>query len=340
LVLVAVRPPAIFRRVHRRTRLCFEVCGLTDQGLQREANEDSFVVRPDLGLFVVADGVGRSPAGGLASSLAVREIERYFEQSRERHSHARQTPGVIRGRLVRAFASADRRVYEAGQCHPQHKDMLTTLAAIAVVRDRVVVAHIGDSRVYRLRARDVYRGLDYRWGDSVIERLTKDHNGLEDPARPRPNVNDVASYARLQLLTRVIGHGEPLHVPTRIERVEPDDTFLVCTDGLHGVLWEDQFEPALRYIAGLRKAKDPERALALPHLQCAWMVDRVKQRNAPDNVTVIVVRVRRGHGRWRTERSIGCVVHAPPRQPLRVPAAVTPDRREDDTEVDADEDEA
>jgi protein phosphatase len=323
--------------VRRRTRLCFEVCGLTDQGLQREANEDSFVVRPDLGLFVVADGVGRSPAGALASSLAVREVEHCFELSRARHLHARRTPSMVRGCLSRAFASADRRVFEAGRRYPQHQGMVTTLAAIAVVRDCVVVAHIGDSRVYRLHAKDVYRGLRHLWGDPVIERLTRDHNGLEDPDYPRENATDAASCARLQLLTRVIGHGEPLYVPTRIERVEPDDTFLVCTDGLHGVLWEAQFEPALRYLAGLRKAKDPERALALPFLQCAWLVDRVKQRNAPDNVTAIVVRMRKGRGRWRTERSIGCVVHAPPRQPLRVTAVVTPDRREDDADVDADD---
>lgn len=304
---------------------------MTDQGLRREANEDSFVVRPDLGLFIVADGLARSPAGALASALAVREVERVFEQARRRGSRARQTPSVVRGRLMRAFASANRRVFEAGQRHPQHKGMSTTLAAVAVVGDRVVVAHIGDSRVYWLHARDVYRGLKYQQlGGSVIERLTRDHNGLEDPARPRPKTRDAASDAKLQLLTRVIGHREPLQVPTRIMKVKPDDTLVVCTDGLHGVLWEVQFEPALRFIAGLRKAMDPERALALPYVQCAWMVNRVKQRNAPDNVTVIVVRMRKGRGRWRTQRSIGCVVHAPPRHPVQVVADAEPDEQQDD----------
>jgi hypothetical protein len=66
-----------------------------------------------------------------------------------------------------------------------------------------------------------------------------------------------------------------------------------------------------------------------PYVQCGWMVDRVKQRTAPDNVTLIVVRMRKGRGRWHTQRSIGCVVHAPPRQPLRVVASAAPKEPED-----------
>ena len=306
---------------------------MTDQGLQRELNEDSFVVRPDLGLLVVADGVSRSPAGALASALAVREVERCFDRARERAKHAGETPSAVRGRLVRAFVSADRRVFEAGRHHPPHEGMITTLAAIVLVRDRVVVAHIGDSRVYRMRARDVHRKVAYRGGEPVIQRLTQDHNGLEDPEVPRPEVND-GNLGRLQLLTRVIGHGKVLRVPTRIERVKPDDTLVVCTDGLHGVLWEIQFEPALRFISALRKAKDPDRRLALPYVQCAWMVDRVKQRKAPDNVTVIVARMRKGRGRWRTDRAIGSVVHAPPRQPWQAPRALPRKRTDEDEDVD------
>ena len=95
----------------------------------------------------------------------------------------------------------------------------------------------------------------------------------------------------------------------RVERVEPHDSYLLCTDGLHGVLWDDQIEPVLRSPGGLRRAWDPPGALSLPHLQCLWLVDRVKQRGAFDNVTMVVASFRKGRGRWPTERSIGSVVH-------------------------------
>src|SRR5262245_38431977 len=123
--------------------------------------------------------------------------------------------------------------------------------------------HIGDSRVYRLRGRDVDHGLKARWGDDeVIERLTKDHTVAEDPERDYDDA--IASPSELQLLTRVIGRGEGLRVTTRIEKIEPGDSLLLCTDGLHGVLWETQFQLPLRCARSLREAKDPQYRMALP----------------------------------------------------------------------------
>ena len=289
----------------RRT-LRFQCAGITDIGLVRAANQDSFVVRPDLGLFVVADGVCRGPAGALAAALAVKEVERSFEQAHRRGAPTAPSVGAVRGLLVRAFARAEARVVEARRLHPQHDGMVTTLAAMAVAGRRVVIAHLGDSRVYRLRGRDIDRTRERRYerGD-VLQRLTIDHNLAEDPDYR----DELASSTRRQLLTRVIGHGDRWEVPVRVERVEPGDTYLLCTDGLHGVLWDHQIEPALRLPGGLRRAWDPGGALALPQLQCFWLIDRVKQRGAFDNVTMVVASFRNGRGRWPTQRSIGSVVH-------------------------------
>jgi protein phosphatase len=298
---------------------------MTDPGLQRDANEDAFVLRPDLGLFVVADGISQSRAGALAAALAVREVERCFEQLRRRGAPGRRTAGEARGHLVRAFERANRRVLEAGQRHPQHRGMSTTLAAMVVARDRVVLAHLGDSRIYRLRGRYVDRRGKYRWEPEVIEQLTTDHTLADDPDLAGPRTTDPR---RRQLLTRFIGHGGLLRVATRVEKVGPNDTFLLCTDGLHGVLTEALLEAPLRYVGALRRARDPERALPLPHVQCAFLVGRVKERKAPDNVTLLVARFRKGRGRWQTQRATGCVVHAPPRDEAGF--ARPPERKRDE----------
>jgi len=296
---------------------------MTDRGLQRPDNQDSFVVRPDLGLFVVADGVGRSPAGALASALAVQEVERRIERAHRRDAPSRPTASAMRGRLATAFTCADARVFDAGRRDPQHGGMVTTLAAMVIAHDRVVIAHIGDSRIYRLRGRDIDRTRSRGWWNrTVLEQLTRDHTVAEDPAYRGRGLD----RAELQKLTRVIGHGDVSHVPVRVETVEPEDTFLLCTDGVHGVFFDHQMEPPLRSPGGLRRAKDPEGRIALPDLQCRWLVDRAKQRGAPDNVTLVVVRFKKGRGQCPTVREIGSVVHARAPGPLP-PAAVPPATR-------------
>ena len=288
-------------------------------------------MRPDLGLLVVADGVSGSGAGGLAAALAVREVERFFEAARRRGASSRMTAKVARARLVRAFAAARRRIRAAARRHRRRAGMTTTMVAMVVVRDRVVMAHLGDSRVYRLRG--LY--IDHRRGrvygrEQEIERLTLDHNGLEDEAwRARHSEHELASRADLQLITRVVGERAMVRVNTRLEKVEPGDTFVLCTDGLHGVLLDWLIEAPLRYVSFLRDVMVQARDMAVPDAQCTWLVEKVKQRKAPDNVTVVVARIKKGRGRFRTERGIGHVVHA---STYRAPWVPLPEEDEDEDE--------
>jgi serine/threonine protein phosphatase PrpC len=304
----------------RQRRFSVEVAGMTDLGLERVQNQDSFAVRPDLGLFVVADGVANAPAGGLAAALAVREIERSFERFRRRGAPFRLTPREAERRLVDAFARADARVCKARRQHPQHDGMITTLAAMVVAGGQVVVGHVGDSRVYRLRGQHIER-RHLQGFMSAIEPLTADHTVTsdkewrathrDDPDRDDPN--------KQRLLTRVIGHGEQPRAGIYTEKVAPEDTFLVCTDGLHGVLWNELLAAPFCYPVSLRKVMGSACTLPLPLMQCSFLMEQVKKRGAPDNVTLIVVRIKRGRGRWRTQRGIGWVVHAPP---LNIPWVV------------------
>lgn len=283
---------------------------MTDPGLVRERNEDSFLVRPDLGLFAVADGVATSSAGGLAAALAVRELERCFERARARRASSRWDFRAARGCLVRAFADADRRVSEAGLEHPQHDGMITTLAAMVVARNRVVLGHVGDSRVYRLRGRDIQPGDAFpfredRYVRAKIERLTRDHNGFEDPERDSTETDP----AQLRLLTRVVGR-QP-RVTIRVVKLDPGDTLMLCTDGLHGVMTKKSLEMPFRFARGLGHIVGPAWSMALTQVQCLWLINEVMWYGAPDNVTLVVVRFKKGRGRWSTLRGIDHVIHAP-----------------------------
>jgi protein phosphatase len=221
---------------------------------------------------------------------------------------------AARGCLLRGIARADRRVAAAERAHPQHKGMTTTLAAMVVVRDRVVLAHVGDSRIYRLRGRyvDHEAPLGWRARSRALQRLTRDHNGAEDREwRARNPDAENQTPAERRYLTRYIGGDGPSWATIRIEKVAPDDTYLLCTDGLHDLISPERFAPALQYPGGLRRSFDRDCTMALTELQCAWLLAEVKDRGAHDNVTMIVARFKKGRGRWTTERGIGFVVHGP-----------------------------
>ena len=216
-------------RMHRPNRpLSFEAAGRTDRGKVREVNEDSVAVRSDIGLFVVADGLARSPGGAVASSLAVRAIVRFFERSRRLSPLDLRHAEEERSRLVRAFRRANERIAAAARREPEHYRMATTLAALALVGNRAVLAHVGDSRVYRVRA-------------GRLERLTADHSVGEDATwrAENPGAPDLDNPAKQHLLTEVVGRGEPFWIATRIEPILRGDVLLVATDGLWGALWDD-----------------------------------------------------------------------------------------------------
>jgi serine/threonine protein phosphatase PrpC len=128
---------------------------------------------------------------------------------------------------------------------------------------------------------------------------------------------------------------DPWRVRGRVEKVEPEDTFLLCTGGVHGVFYDHQIEPPLRSPGGLRSAKDPEGRIALPDLQCRWLLDRAKQRGAPDNATLVVVRFKKGRrGRWPTRTGDPGASSTPgppgPLPPAAVARAARRSARDDD----------
>ncbi len=254
------------------SKLMLRAHGATDVGQLREHNEDVILVRKDMGLFVLADGAGGHNAGDVAADLACRGIVEHMVSTAR---SAATEPEFDRfgistqaRRLSVAVHHANRKVVELSQASEQHHGMGTTVVVAYYARqhDTLHVAHVGDSRCYRLRNKN-------------LESLTQDHSLLTDVLEQRPEL-DEARLARLpkHVVTRALGMGPSVRVSVRSHRIVGGDRYLLCSDGLSGVINADQ-------IATLLEQKQP------PHTIVQHLIDLANQCGAPDNVAAIVLAV-------------------------------------------------
>lgn len=255
--------------------------------MRRPVNEDSYCVRPDLGLFVVADGLGGHPGGQLASRLAVEAIEATIAGTIDPTEAARlevEQTGDLDRRLRDAFHVAyERLAVIAGETADLH-GMATTVAAVlldtapdegAGGSRRAVVGHIGDSRVYRLH-------------EDLFERLTSDHSWVEEQVKAGLLDGDAArSHPWRSLITRAVSSSEDEPEP-EMRRVvlSAGDWLLVCSDGLSSVLTDDQIGTVLRQHGGPTPGSPEDRS---EETICQSLVHMANLAGGPDNITVIVV---------------------------------------------------
>ena len=232
-----------------------EKAALSDVGRARQGNEDSYLERSPL--FAVADGMGGARAGEVASQLAVETVLRVY----------REDEGEPLTALRDALLAANRTVHGESVQHPERDGMGTTCTAVVVREAEGWLAHVGDSRIYRIRAGGIEQLTD---DHSLVAQLVRDHHITADQARTDPRRN---------VVTRSVGIGpqvevdaEPLPGP-----LAAGDTLLLCTDGLHGLVTDEE-------LAKLGAGPDLERA-------CSDMIELTRRRGAPDNVSVILARL-------------------------------------------------
>ena len=247
----------------------------TDPGVRRPVNEDAYCARPDLGLFIVADGMGGHAAGEVASRLAVEVIEAFvasraddpgatcLTDDSEADTGLASGPGLLRA----AFVAANQRLAAAIARDSGLRGMATTAAAVRVEQGRdPVVAHIGDSRVYVLRG-------------GHLERLTEDHSWVEEQVRA--GVLDATAARRhpwRSVVTRALNGAEDPKVDAFTVRLEAGDRVLVCTDGLSSVVADETIAHVLGGGADLAGI-------------CRQLVDLANAEGGPDNITAIVLEV-------------------------------------------------
>jgi PPM family protein phosphatase len=200
----------------------------TDRGLKRQTNQDSILVNPDLGIYVLADGMGGHSGGEVASALAVQIIEEVFTKSRN-------SPKSPRERIELAYKEASRRIYDmAAKTHPELAGMGTTLVMIFVHEDKVYFGNVGDSRSY------LYRG-DQLW------QLSEDHSVINQQIRSGTMSEDQAKvYVGKNVITRSVGYEREVEVDVLEREALADDLYLLCSDGLSGMVNDHKIRDILR----------------------------------------------------------------------------------------------
>ncbi len=230
--------------------------GCTDRGLKREHNEDAYAILEDHHLFLIADGMGRHAAGEVASRLCVEAIREVFQKG-DFGSSAPAGLAKRAARLRSAILVANERVLSASKSNEAYAGMGTTVVAayFAPNNQRAYIAHVGDSRCYRVR-----RG--------ELTQLTTDHTlgaaGIQG--------------SRSSVLARALGVEENVEVDVTTEASLPGDVYLLCSDGLSRMLSGDEIR------ATLVAASDLENATKA-------LVEEANKRGGRDNITTILVRV-------------------------------------------------
>lgn len=234
----------------------------TDTGRQRPANEDSFLARSPL--FAVADGMGGAQAGEVASRMAVEVLHEGLGGA--------GTDGTVAERLRDQVVEANHRIHERAQSDSRNAGMGTTLTAAYVDERRLVVVHVGDSRLYRVRA-------------GVLERLTRDHSLVEELVRQgRLTPEEAAEHPQRSIITRALGPESEVAVDSEVLRVEDDDLFMVCSDGLTAMLSDTQ-------ISDILNAGTPEGDRQPLQVHVDALVDAANEAGGRDNITVLLFRV-------------------------------------------------
>ncbi len=242
----------------------------TDVGQKREHNEDRVLVRNDLRLYVVADGAGGHNAGDVASALAVKSIANYFEATEPEVATLPTIDkfGLPRSarRLSAAIHKANRDVVEISKKNNRFKGMGTTIVAVRLSEDGRLLhlAHVGDSRCYRLRA-------------GYLDQITEDHSLINDVLEERPEI-DEAVMAKLprHVVTRALGMADKVRVTVRSVVIAPGDRYLLCTDGLSGPLGNAAI------AEGLSADRTAEELVQ-------GFIASANEAGGPDNIGVVVV---------------------------------------------------
>src|SRR5687768_13039675 len=245
----------------------------SDAGLKRSSNEDSYSTRPDIGLFVVADGMGGHVAGEVASRVAVEAIEAFIAETAGADKNRTwpfgfdPTVSLESNRLRAAFRIANHKIAAAIADSHDLRGMATTASAVLIGSHGASVAHVGDSRVYVLRK----AGLD---------QITHDHSWAEEQVRAGTLSPTAArQHPWRNVVTRALSGGEDPEVDLTQIKPQAAERYLLCSDGLFSVVTDEQ-------IATLMG----DRGLSLDQV-CQRLIEAANTAGGPDNITALVLEV-------------------------------------------------
>ena len=245
--------------------------GMTDIGRRRMSNEDAYLLDNALGLYVVADGMGGHAAGEVASQEAVETVMGMVRRGHdavtrfEKEGPTEANVRAVQRLLESAVQAATYMVFAIAENDPDQKGMGTTVSAMLVMEEYAVVAQVGDSRIYLVREGGVYQ-------------LTEDHTLVAWQVKQGIiSEAEAALSPHKNVITRAVGSRDYVQVDTQCIEVGPGDRFLLCSDGLHGYVQDEEIPPIL---------------VLEPEVAAARLIDIANARGGRDNITAIVVELR------------------------------------------------
>lgn len=248
-----------------------EIVSRSDAGIVRSHNEDAVYCNPVFGLAILADGMGGYNAGEVASGMVTNllgsELEKSFSQVEPQKL---MQDGQLQAKvsLEAEIARANSAVYQAAQSQPQYAGMGTTLVMAAFFDNSMMVAHIGDSRLYRLRG-------------ETFEQITRDHSLLQEQIDSGMlSVEEARHSQNKNLVTRAVGVDPVVEAEIHTYDVLPGDIYLLCSDGLNDMVEDEEIGSTIQMLA------------ANLELAATQLVEMANDNGGRDNVSVILVRIK------------------------------------------------
>lgn len=259
-----------------------EIASLSDPGMVRSHNEDSITSDASSGVVVLADGMGGYNAGEVASGIATSLLSESIRKAIEGQDLSQMVPGsgeTLAHRVLKEqIARANDAIYTTSQTQPQCAGMGTTLVVALFYNNRLTVAHIGDSRLYRLR-------------DGQFSQVTRDHSLLQEQIDSGLISPEDAKYSQNKnLVTRALGIDPTVEPEIRDYELSPGDIYLLCSDGLNDMVEDEDIGLALSMLGSNLS------------LAVAQLIQMANDNGGRDNVSVILVRVLQ---QFPTKRGLG-----------------------------------
>lgn len=244
--------------------------GKTDVGKVRDHNEDDFLLPTEMPLAAVSDGMGGHACGEVASRIAVETLDRYYKQTAE------DSPStwpfrmpqlhIERDRMSSAIKLANALIHQTGVADPSKKGMGCTVDAIYFHQGRFYIGHVGDSRVYRIRGRQ-------------ISQLTEDHSLLNDYRRMKEmSGEEMENFRHKNVVVRALGLAEQVFVDILVDEYLRGDIYLLCSDGLCGMLDDETMLDLATKFESLDTASHQ-------------LVAKANEAGGVDNITAVLARV-------------------------------------------------
>lgn len=236
-----------------------ECYGISDKGIVRTQNQDSIYIpiNDAIKVYIIADGMGGANAGDVASIKAIEYVRKYIEE--------KYVEGIdIKDMLYNAIIDANEKVYNMSIKDKNYEGMGTTIIVVMIVNNKMYIAHIGDSRLYRIR-------------NGLIRKITKDHSYVQKLLDDKTITKKEARvHPKRNMLLKALGCEPNVEPDIIMKKFEKDDYVLLCTDGLTNLVRDKEI---LLIVTQLKKCKDI----------CEKLVDLANQRGGYDNISIILL---------------------------------------------------